>query len=117
MLTGLGGGAIKIGNIEAYAMSDEQLSAFLEAVKADAWLEEKLKGAADLDAAIAVAIAAGFDVSKAKWLQLQAKQAPKLSESQADPGMETDDEDELEEVAGGQGHPLTGAPYIAYEDC
>ena len=50
-------------------MSEEQLSAFLEAVKADAGLLEKLKGATDLDAAVSIAKAAGFDVSKADWLK------------------------------------------------
>ena len=55
--------------LEAYtplrAMSEEQLAAFWAAVKADASLQETLKGAADLDAAVAVAKEAGFDVSKA----------------------------------------------------
>ena len=46
-------------------MSAEQLSAFLEAVNADAGLQEKLKGAEDLDAATETAREAGFDVIKA----------------------------------------------------
>ena len=46
-------------------MSEEQLSAFLAALKADAGLQEKLSGAADLDAALAIAKEAGFDVTKA----------------------------------------------------
>ena len=70
-------------------MSEEQLSAFLAAVKEDAGLQEKLKGAADLDAAVAIAKEAGFDVSKADWLKYQAKQTLELSD------------EELEEVAGG----------------
>ncbi len=41
-------------------MSEEQLKAFLEAVKADAGLQEKLKAAADADAVVAIAKAAGF---------------------------------------------------------
>ena len=41
--------------IDISAMSKEQLSAFFEALKADAGLQEKLKGAADLDAAVAMA--------------------------------------------------------------
>jgi len=45
-------------------MSEEQLSAFLTAVKDDAELQEKLKGVANLDAAVALAKEAGFDVSK-----------------------------------------------------
>ena len=70
-------------------MSEEQLRAFLEAVKADAGLQEKLKGAADLDAAVAIAKEAGFDVSKADWRKYQAKQTLELSD------------EELEGVAGG----------------
>ena len=54
-------------------MSEEQLSAFFEAVKADARLQEKLKGAADLDAAVAIAAEAGFDVSKEDWLMRQVE--------------------------------------------
>ncbi len=70
-------------------MSAEQLSAFFEAVKADAGLEEKLKATGDLDAAVATAQEAGFDVSKADWLKAQAKQTLELSD------------EELEGVAGG----------------
>ena len=44
-------------------MSEEQLKAFLEAVKADAVLEEKLNAAADVDAVVAIAKAAGFVIS------------------------------------------------------
>ena len=36
-------------------MSEEQLKAFLEAVKADAGLQEKLKAASDTDAVVAIA--------------------------------------------------------------
>ncbi|MCP9807355.1 Nif11-like leader peptide family natural product precursor [Cyanobium sp. T1B-Tous] len=49
-------------------MSEEQLSALLAKLKDDAGLQEKFKGAADLDAAVALAKEAGFDVSKADWL-------------------------------------------------
>jgi predicted ribosomally synthesized peptide with nif11-like leader len=45
-------------------MSEEQLSALLAKMKEDAGLQEKLKGAADLHAAVAIAKEAGFDVSK-----------------------------------------------------
>ena len=37
-------------------MSEEQLKAFLEAVKADAGLQEKLKAAADAEAVVAVIV-------------------------------------------------------------
>jgi predicted ribosomally synthesized peptide with nif11-like leader len=41
-------------------MSEEQLSAFFEAVKADAALHEKLKGSADFDGAVALGALANF---------------------------------------------------------
>ena len=68
-------------------MSEEQLKAFLEAVKADAGLQEKLKAAGDADAVVAIAKAEGFVIS-----------AEELKKSQA----EISDE-ELEGVAGGGG--------------
>jgi predicted ribosomally synthesized peptide with nif11-like leader len=43
-------------------MSEEQLKAFLEAVKADAGLQDKLKAAADADAVVAIAKSAGFAI-------------------------------------------------------
>jgi len=70
-------------------MSEEQLSALLAKLKDDAGLQEKLKGAGDLDAAVAIAKGAGFDVSKADWLKYQAKQTLELSD------------EELENVSGG----------------
>jgi predicted ribosomally synthesized peptide with nif11-like leader len=70
-------------------MSEEQLTALLAKIKEDAGLQEKLKGAADLDAAVALAKEAGFDVSKADWLKYQAKETIELSD------------EELEGVAGG----------------
>jgi predicted ribosomally synthesized peptide with nif11-like leader len=69
-------------------MSEEQLSALLAKLKDDAGLQEKLKGAADLDAAVALAKEAGFDVSKADWLLL-AQQTHELND------------EELEKLAGG----------------
>jgi len=70
-------------------MSEEQLAALLAKLKDDTGLQEKLNGAADLDAAVALAKEAGFDVSKADWLRYQAKQTLELSD------------EELEGVAGG----------------
>jgi predicted ribosomally synthesized peptide with nif11-like leader len=70
-------------------MSEEQLSALIAKLQDDAGLQEKLKGAADLDAALAIAKEAGFDVSKADWLRHQAQQTLELSN------------EELESVAGG----------------
>jgi predicted ribosomally synthesized peptide with nif11-like leader len=74
-------------------MSEEQLAALLAKLKDDAGLQEKLKGAADLDAVLAIATEAGFDVSKADWLRYQANQTLELSD------------EELEKVAGGS--PIT----------
>jgi len=72
-----------------HAMSEEQLTALLAKLNEDAELREKLKGAADLDAAVAMAQVAGFDVSKADWLKYQAKETLELSD------------EELEGVTGG----------------
>ena len=68
-------------------MSEEQLKAFLEAVRADAGLQEKLKEAADADAVVAIAKAAGFAIS-----------AEELKRAQGEVS-----EEEMEGVAGGGG--------------
>ena len=44
-------------------MPPEQLKAFLEKVKSDNSLQEKLKAAADSDAVVAIAKQAGFSIS------------------------------------------------------
>ena len=44
-------------------MSEEQLNAFLEKVKSDISLQEKLNGAADADAVVAIAKEAGFSLT------------------------------------------------------
>ena len=44
-------------------MSEEQLKAFLEKLKADTSLQEKLKAAADTNAVVAIAKEAGFIIS------------------------------------------------------
>ena len=66
-------------------MSEEQLNAFMEAVKADADLQEKLKAAGDADAVVEIAKVAGFLIS-----------AEDLKVAQAEIT-----EEELEGVAGG----------------
>lgn len=71
------------------AMSEEQLKALLEAVKADAGLQEQLKAAGDADALVAIAKAAGFAISAEEW---------RVSEYE----LEEISEDELEGVAGGR---------------
>ena len=66
-------------------MSEEQLKAFLEKLKADTNLQEKLKAAADSDAVLAIAKEAGFSIS-----------ADVLKSAQSEIS-----EEELEGVAGG----------------
>ena len=84
---------MKVRVIAFSSMSEEQLSALLAKLKEDTGLLERFKVAADLDAAVAIAKEAGFDVSKADWLKYQAQQTLELS-----------DED-LEGVAGGKVDP------------
>ena len=67
-------------------MSEEQLKAFLEKVKADTSLQEKLKAATDSDAVLEIAKDAGFSIS-----------ADDLKNAQS--GIS---EEELEAVAGGE---------------
>jgi predicted ribosomally synthesized peptide with nif11-like leader len=82
-------------------MSEEQLSALLAKLKEDTSLQEKLKGAADLDAVVAMAQEAGLDVSKADWLRYQAKQTLELSD------------EELESVAAAGGSYCGGSlPWV-----
>jgi predicted ribosomally synthesized peptide with nif11-like leader len=66
-------------------MSEEQLKAFLEKVKADTSLQEKLKEASDSDAVLAIAKEAGFSIS-----------ADDLAKAQSELS-----EEELEGLAGG----------------
>ena len=66
-------------------MSEEQLKAFLERVKADNSLQEKLKAATDWDSVVAIANDAGFMISAIELKKAQSE----LSEK------------ELEVVAGG----------------
>jgi predicted ribosomally synthesized peptide with nif11-like leader len=61
-------------------MSEEKLSAFLAKLKDDTGLQEKLKGAADLDAVVAIAKDSGFEVSKEDLLSHQANQPLELSD-------------------------------------
>jgi len=70
-------------------MSSEQLKAFLEKIKGDTSLQEKLKAASDANAVAAIAKEAGFMISADDLNKAQ----PELSE------------DELESVAGGAFNP------------
>ena len=60
MLTATTGGAKLKAQTPQRAMSDEQLKAFLEAVKADAGLQVQLKAVTDPDAVVAIAKSAAF---------------------------------------------------------
>ena len=71
-------------------MSEEQLKAFLEKVKADTSLEEKLKAAASPEAAIEIAKEAGFSIT-AEDIQSRLSATVELSD------------EELESAAGGTG--------------
>ena len=75
-------------------MSEEQLKAFLEKVKADTSLQEQLKAAADSDAVLAIAKESGFSIS-----------ADDLKNAQSEIS-----EEELESVAG-------GFTYVSYLWC
>ena len=66
-------------------MSEEQLKAFLEKIKGDTGLQEKLKAAADVDAVLAIAKETGFSIT-----------ANDLTKPQSDLS-----DQELEGVAGG----------------
>lgn len=81
MLTAEAGSA-KMGKIRSLrAVSAEQLVALLSKLKQDAGVhQEKLSGAADLDAAAKWAKDAGFDVSQADLLKYQAPVTLGLSE-------------------------------------
>ena len=72
-------------------MSEEQLKAFIEKVKVDTSLQEKLKAATDADAVVAIAKESGFVVSadEIKTTQSAPQELQELSD------------EELEGVAGG----------------
>ena len=71
-------------------MSEEQFNAFLEKVKGDTSLQEKLNGAADADAVVEIAKDAGFAIT-AEDIQSMQSATVELSD------------EELEGAAGGWG--------------
>ena len=71
-------------------MSEDQLKAFLERVKADTSLQEKLKAAASPEAAMDIAKAAGFSITSE---DIQSMQSTTVELS----------DEELEGAAGGGG--------------
>ena len=78
-------------------MSEEQLKAFLEKVKADTSLQEKLKAASDADGVVAIAKEAGFKISAE---DLKNAQVTELSD------------EELEGAAGGA--PYCGCGWTSF---
>ena len=83
-------------------MSEEQLKAFLEKVKADTNLQEKLKAAASDEAAIEIAKAAGFAITS-EDIQSMQSESVELSDQ------------ELEGAAGGTGRRI--APTSIMDGC
>ena len=77
------------------AMSEDQLKAFLETVRDDIGLREKLKAAEDVDAVVEIAKAAGFVISAEELKSAQAAVS----------------EEELEGVAGGTFAWAAGAAF------
>ena len=73
-------------------MSEEQLKAFLETVKGDTSLQEKLNGAADSGAVVEIAKEAGFSIT-AEDIQSMQSATVVLSD------------EELEEASGGRRRP------------
>jgi predicted ribosomally synthesized peptide with nif11-like leader len=72
-------------------MPEESLLMLISELKKNVELQQKLRGATDLDDAISIAQQAGYNVRKSDWLEFQAKQTLELSDS------------ELERVVGGDG--------------
>ena len=82
-------------------MSEEQLNAFLEKVKGETTLQEKLNGAADSDAVVEIAKEAGFSITAEEtvgWFLSMQSAKVELSDEQ------------LEGLAGGWGYRPTWSP-------
>ena len=77
-------------------MSEEQLKAFLEKVKSDTELQEKLKAAASPEAALEIVKEAGFSIT-AEDIQSMQSQSGEVSD------------EELENAAGGMTVIVCGA--------
>ena len=81
-------------------MSEEQLNAFLEKVKSDTELQDKLKAAASPEAAIEIAKEAGFSIT-AEDIQSMQSATVELSD------------EELEGAAGGINNNCRGGSYLS----
>ena len=68
-------------------MSQEQLKAFIEKVKADTSLQDKINAAADSDAVFAIAKEAGFVISADDWNKAQSKVSDEELERAAGGGL------------------------------
>ena len=71
-------------------MSEEQLGLLIARLQQDSEIRNRLASAGDLDAAVAIAREAGFDVTGADWLSYQSGHSLELSDG------------ELEGVTGGK---------------
>ena len=98
-MTAATGVAIPQRSLAGQPMSEEQLKAFVEKVKADAGLQEQLKAATDLDAVVAIAKAAGFVISADDLIGLRQR-FPEVSD------------EELEASAGGDYLDHWGSHYF-----
>ena len=88
-------------------MSEEQLKAFLEKVKGDSNLQEKLKAAADSDAVVSIAKEYGFSISADDLKNAQSQLSSEEMEGVA--GGVAQVEDNAFFIAGtGRGIPLQG---------
>ena len=90
----IGRSATKVGSVEVSTMSEESLSAFFEAVKADAALQEKLKGVTDPQTIVSIAKEAGFSFSSEKLLKTELS------------------DEEMASLAGGANSPYTLFPAL-----
>ena len=86
-------------------MTLDQLKSFLQKVKGDSNLQEKLKAAADFDAVFAIAKDAGFSISAEEFMS-----APEIS-GDLKIAQSAISEDELEGMAGG------GCVHTAHCNC
>jgi len=105
-MTGFGRWATEVGAIAVATMSEEQLKAFQEAVKADAGLQEKLKAAGgDADAVVSIAKATGFVISADEFQRALAEipeSERKVVTGDFELGGRSEiTDEELESVAGG----------------
>ena len=96
-------------------MSEEQLKAFLEKVKANTSLQEKLNGAADADAVVAIAKESGFSISADDLKKAQSKLSDQELETVAGGGPDIDElkriAQALMELARRQADPDAAAPW------